>query len=235
MPVDNAHTETVFLYAFRDNLPMVLKIPGHKSKSKAECELFDQIGREAMDQNLALVPVQLLELKGGSVLKKEHSQEKIFGAGILMPHYTCTFATYPIPISIKFAKAVFLQLSPAINFIHSKQWMHGDIKPSNIFITAEGSAKLGDYGSSVTFCKIMSNFCGGTLQYQCEGYQTLLDPVLFDKFGLIISILEKLGLINASQRSVSVPLDAIKGALEDQKLSEAGLNEVFKEWLGLKM
>ena len=39
-----------------------------------------------------------------------------------------------------------IQNSLALSYIHSKKIIHGDIKPSNIFLTKNNSIKLGDFG-----------------------------------------------------------------------------------------
>ena len=52
-------------------------------------------------------------------------------------------------------KAWFLQLAKALEFVHSLNILHRDIKSSNIFLTANGSLKLGDFGIS----KILKNSC----------------------------------------------------------------------------
>lgn len=49
----------------------------------------------------------------------------------------------------------FWQLVYALEFIHSKNILHRDIKSSNIFLTQDGILKLGDFGIS----KILSSTC----------------------------------------------------------------------------
>lgn len=47
----------------------------------------------------------------------------------------------------------FLQLLLALKAIHEKKILHRDIKTSNIFVTSNGTVKIGDFGIS----KILEN------------------------------------------------------------------------------
>ena len=50
------------------------------------------------------------------------------------------------PLETEHVRDFMMQLVGAVEFIHSKGIYHRDIKPENIFLTQEGSMKLGDFG-----------------------------------------------------------------------------------------
>ena len=54
------------------------------------------------------------------------------------------------PLETEHVRAFMLQLIDAIEFMHSKGLYHRDVKPENIFLAADGSMKLGDFGLSTT-------------------------------------------------------------------------------------
>ena len=47
----------------------------------------------------------------------------------------------------------FLQIALALIYIHNKKILHRDIKTSNVFLTSNGTIKVGDFGIS----KILEN------------------------------------------------------------------------------
>ncbi len=49
------------------------------------------------------------------------------------------------------------QICEAVRFLHSKRWMHRDLKPGNVLIGEDGGIRLSDYGLS---CKIDDTICG---------------------------------------------------------------------------
>jgi serine/threonine protein kinase len=50
------------------------------------------------------------------------------------------------PLETQHVRAFMLQLVDAVEFIHAKGLYHRDIKPENIFLSQDGSMKLGDFG-----------------------------------------------------------------------------------------
>jgi NIMA (never in mitosis gene a)-related kinase len=52
------------------------------------------------------------------------------------------------PFSERLILNWFVQIVLALDFIHSKKILHRDIKSGNIFLTANGTVKIGDFGIS---------------------------------------------------------------------------------------
>jgi serine/threonine protein kinase len=46
---------------------------------------------------------------------------------------------------------VLRQLAAALGYLHRRGWAHGDVKPENVLLTAEGTVKICDFGLSRLF------------------------------------------------------------------------------------
>lgn len=219
-----------FYHAFENYLPRVLKVPRDCRKVTAECALFDAIGREVSEIGLALVPVSSLRLKGEKDEElashtKIGSAVKLFNQGIIMPSYACTLHEIPKPISNEYALKLLNRLAPAISFIHDKKWLHGDVKSSNIFIDSAGLAWLGDYGSSQPYSKVKF-YAGGTPPYQCQDVSYATHSRLFDNLGLVISVLDKLGVLDIVHNE-SRSLADVVGTIERSEVLNPELEELL--------
>ncbi|KAJ3154557.1 hypothetical protein HK101_001613 [Irineochytrium annulatum] len=79
------------------------------------------------------------------------------------------------------------EVTMALDHIHALDVMHLDIKPGNIFITASGSLKVGDFG--------LATRCPVAIGFEREGDRTYIAPeILESKYGKACDIFS-LGLI----------------------------------------
>ena len=83
---------------------------------------------------------------------------------------------------------IFIQAMKSLVFIHSKNLIHRDIKPENLFISNDGTVKLGDFGVSASMVddnklqnmqkELVSNWiCKGT----CVGTPPFMSPEMLKK------------------------------------------------------
>src|SRR5690349_12527293 len=70
------------------------------------------------------------------------------------------------PFSAERATEVILQLAAALELAHASGIIHRDVKPGNILIKADGTAKLGDFGMAVSALRVpRSEVRAGTPHY----------------------------------------------------------------------
>ncbi|KAI8379290.1 kinase-like domain-containing protein [Radiomyces spectabilis] len=58
-------------------------------------------------------------------------------------------------------RMIFRQLVAAVEYLHSQNILHGDIKPQNILLTKEHQVKLIDFGSAISLDTMSSSFFKG--------------------------------------------------------------------------
>lgn len=201
LPVVGVQT-AMFFYAFKGTVPSVLKVPvGASGKAQSECRLYTSVESRLHGREVFLVPVSYVGLDGQySVTYGDGTSDSaLVRAGIFMPLYGCTLETLP-SLTADDALEIVTRMSATLDFLHDCNWLHGDVKPSNIFIDHVGKAWLGDYGSSVQFSSVES-FTGGTPAFQCVDVSYITSPERFDRTGLAISLLCKLGVLQISSSS----------------------------------
>lgn len=218
-PMQFAGTQTAsFFRAFVNTKHVhVLKVNNVASKSVSECRLYAALGSDAVKCGIALVPVRLLNLDKSSEhqsTRASPSRKMSPFVGLLMPCYAYSFDDLPAPIPSKYALEVFRRTIAAIDFIHDRDWLHGDVKPGNIFCDWNGQAWLGDYGSSVPYDALRA-FTGGTPKYQCSDVSHLDRPRLFDGVGLVLSLLERLRVPALSDRGGTLRLNEMLEAVSE--------------------
>lgn len=130
---------------------------------------------------LALGEIHIMDdLKGHPHIVEylEHSVQDVFNADgqhigflllirmeLLESLYT-RMADSSFIFSERNAACIGIDLLDALEACHSKKILHRDIKPSNLFLTADGSCKLGDFGVSKVMQRIGSACTyTGTMEY----------------------------------------------------------------------
>ncbi|EGW32365.1 uncharacterized protein SPAPADRAFT_61446 [Spathaspora passalidarum NRRL Y-27907] len=84
---------------------------------------------------------------------------------------------------------ILIEILSGLRFIHSKNYLHLDLKPANIFITFEGSLKIGDFGLATKLPILEKDF-------DLEGDRNYIAPELInDKIYTPFADIFCLGLI----------------------------------------
>eukprot|EP00048_Salpingoeca_helianthica_P025141 m.38033 g.38033 ORF g.38033 m.38033 type:complete len:298 (+) comp9911_c0_seq1:173-1066(+) len=203
--------KSMFFLAFERSVPRVLKISEGHASAQEECRMFDEVARLAPASQVFLVPVRHLALRGEHTVHDSTdspAQSTLLTGGLLMPFYPCTLADWGYALVSRKPKIELLEtditfvcepvtvsrMASTLQFLHAQGWLHGDVKPSNIFLDNEGKGWLGDYGSSWFIAKPRTDLTG-TPAFTCEGIPATRGGV-FDMVGLVISMLSVLGFLD---------------------------------------
>jgi serine/threonine protein kinase len=209
-------SRAIFFHAFKRTVPYVFKVLTGGTSAKDECALWNDVSKSVTSTEF-LVPVEYVKLSPGTAKRlvytgHESIERTDLKEGILMPAYAGTIARFPPPLYDLDATVLVNRIEPTLRFLHDKGWMHGDVKPSNIFLDYAGVTWLGDYGSSVRVEEV-DKFRGGTPAFQCDSLFASDGPLLFDLTGLAISVLVLLGLLSADAApQAGWPLEALHAA-----------------------
>jgi hypothetical protein len=196
------------LRAFRGTQPLLVKIPFDQTEAAAELHAFSQLGAYDPSATCILGPVVKLELQ---------RDRKEMELAIEMPICTCSVASVPRPADMKMVEATALTLVTALNFLHSKNRVHGDVNLSNILIREAGDQFLADLGSSVEIGAELAT----TLNSLPRGTnaEDLKATVELDWFQAGLSVVHLLGLKSAEDRLEKVEVKELLRTIVNPSLN----------------
>eukprot|EP01116_Phalansterium_solitarium_P021486 TRINITY_DN6693_c0_g1_i1.p1 TRINITY_DN6693_c0_g1~~TRINITY_DN6693_c0_g1_i1.p1 ORF type:complete len:398 (-),score=84.42 TRINITY_DN6693_c0_g1_i1:200-1393(-) len=150
-----AASRSTLLRAFRGLVPMVLKITV-PALANADLTGWNRITKGVPEADLAafakaqhlagpLERLPISELRATMPTSRE--EVRTDRIGIVMPFFACSLASHPGPLEADDLRKVARFVREALDAIHTARMAHNDVKPSNIFLDANGDVFLGDFGA----------------------------------------------------------------------------------------
>lgn len=231
MPIEGVQS-AMFFYAFKDCVPHLLKVLTRQHDATAECQLWQAVNAASTSpEGTFCVPVTLLDLSGEHAVSLAGGGADVvpLRTGILMPRYACTLSNIPTPLPAAWALRVLSRMAVALRAVHDAGWVHGDVKPSNIFIDFRGDAWLGDYGSSRRVSQVFS-YTGGTPAFQCADVG-VEEHERFDTACLAVTLCAAVGMLRPQLAPPGGwPAARLRAAIE--AVADASLRDALQRLLG---
>lgn len=189
-----------FYYAFESGDPCLLKLSKQAvgmQMLQREAEVYTRVKQGAPHPGRQyLVPVELVELDDPRPPRHPQSLRSI--KALKMQIFVRTVEECPNdPRLTELYVKVGQQVLSAMQALHALNLVHCDIKPSNIFVTSDGTALLGDYDAVVEIGRPVTRsthrYLPETFRAQFTSAQLLASPAL-DYAMLTYTLLECLGL-----------------------------------------
>ena len=163
-------------------------VTDHKKNRKVACKIVDRakVREKYKIEDMATEPETASRFLHPNVIRvfdafKTHTY--LFTFMELCPGGSIERKIYPdandtskrTPIPMNQAVTWFCQVASGIEYIHSKSYAHRDIKPDNIFVSAEDVAKLADFG----FVTRIRNETGQVLSTTACGSAEYMSPEIY--------------------------------------------------------
>ena len=141
-----------------------------------------------LSHEIALVPCEVvtvfvpLEFASRSRITGEHS-------ALLMPRFI-TSLVYNTACNVGVVVREGRRMVEALRYIHSRGYVHMDVKADNIFVNLSGAWFLGDFGSA---CKVNNKIQSSTEVFYYERIIGQPAETKYDWFMLLVTLLRELG------------------------------------------
>jgi serine/threonine protein kinase len=167
-----------------DGYPCILKILRVRDGADPLCRRMLEVEREQRACKILNLGYPVAGYSLCLVEMISVSQGEISFKALKMPRYCL-----PLSQSARYLSHFLVRegrkLVSTIEYIHSKELVHMDIKSSNIFVDNRGQWHLGDFGSSCSFGEIITS---STIQFCKENVIGLTGDPKYDWFMLLVTL-----------------------------------------------